>query len=224
MENLKTIKKYNLFKNIDDKDILAMLRCFNARISTFKKNKNVISSGDRINFLYIVLAGNVRETLVDSKGDITTYIDYKEGDIIGLGYAANAYKTFYSDMTALDDTTILLVDSHRFLNPCQNFCPRHTRVINNAFSSLAKQNIKLINRIKELTMGSTKEKVMCYLYNMRSNVKSSKFDIPYNRQELANYLGVERTALSKELSELQKEGVIKFQKNHFELLKIETKK
>ena len=81
-----------------------------------------------------------------------------------------------------------------------------------------------INRIKELTMGSTKEKVMCYLYNMRSNVKSSKFDIPYNRQELANYLGVERTALSKELSELQKEGVIKFQKNHFELLKTESKK
>ena len=219
MEKLKTIKKYNIFKNLDDQDILAMLRCFNARITTYKKDKHVITSGERINFLYLILSGSVRETLVDTKGNINTYIDYKEGDIIGLGYAANAYKTFYSDMIALEDTTILLVDSFRFLNPCQNYCPRHTKVINNSFAALAKQNIKLINRIKELTMSSTKEKVMCYLSNMRASVKSSKFDIPYNRQELANYLGVERTALSKELSALQKDGIIKFQKNHFEIIK-----
>jgi CRP-like cAMP-binding protein len=70
-------------------------------------------------------------------------------------------------------------------------------------------------------MSSTKEKVMCYLSNMRASVKSSKFDIPYNRQELANYLGVERSALSKELSNLQKQGYITFHKNHFTILKKE---
>ena len=69
-------------------------------------------------------------------------------------------------------------------------------------------------------MPTTKKKVMAYLSNIRSLVKSNSFDIPYNRQELANYLGVERSALSKELSDLQKEGYIKFHKNHFEIKRL----
>ena len=84
---------------------------------------------------------------------------------------------------------------------------------------LSNNNDAFLNRIKELTMPTTKEKVMCYLNNIRSAIKSTSFNIPYNRQELADYLGVERSALSKELSELQKAGYITFHKNHFELKK-----
>lgn len=219
MENIKTIKKIYLFKNLEDNEIVALLRCFNVKIMNFKPRKRLAGRLDKIDDLYIVLAGSVRESWYNDDGELTTYIDYREGDIIGLEYVSGVRKTFSGEIVALEETTIMTINSFRFLNPCNNFCPRHTKVINNAFSYLAKQNIKLINRVKELTMPTTKEKVMCYLNNVRSTVKSTSFNIPYNRQELADYLGVERSALSKELSELQKEGYITFHKNHFELQK-----
>ena len=219
MENIKTIKKIYLFKNLEDNEIVALLRCFNVKFINFKPRKRLVGRLDKIDDLYIVLTGSVRESWYNEDGELTTYIDYREGDIIGLEYVSGIRKTFSGEIVALEETTVMTINSFRFLNPCNNFCPRHTKVINNAFSYLAKQNIKLINRVKELTMPTTKEKVMCYLNNVRSTVKSTLFNIPYNRQELADYLGVERSALSKELSDLQKEGYITFHKNHFELQK-----
>lgn len=219
MENLKAIKKIYLFKNLEDNEITALLRCFSVRIVDFRQRKKIASRLDKINNLYIILSGAAREMWFNDEGEITTYIDYHEGDIIGLEYVSVGRKTFSSEIVAISDLQVVALDSFRFINPCNNFCPRHTKVINNAFSYLAKQNMKLQNRIKELSMPTTKKKVMCYLQNIRSSLKTNVFDIPYNRQELADYLGVERSALSKELSDLQKEGFIKYHKNHFEIKK-----
>ena len=219
MENLKSIKKLYLFKNLEENEITALLRCFNVKILNFKERKKIASRLDKIENLYILLSGRARESWYNSEGDLITSVDYTEGDIIGLDYISGQRKTFTGEIIALEDTQVMSVDSFRFINPCSNFCPKHTKVINNCFSLLAKQNIKLLNRIKEISMPTTKEKVMTYLLNVRSSVKSNSFNIPYNRQELADYLGVERSALSKELSELQKEGYIIFHKNHFELKK-----
>lgn len=220
MENLKAIKKLYLFKNLEDAEITALFRCFSVKILEFRQRKKIANRQDRINNIYIIISGSARETWYNDDGDLTTYIDYREGDIIGLDYVSGARKTFTGEIVALSDLQVISLDSFRFMNPCANFCPRHTKAINNAFSYLAKQNIKLQNRIKELSMPTTKKKVMCYLQNIRSSLKSNSFDIPYNRQELADYLGVERSALSKELSDLQKEGYIVYHKNHFEIKKI----
>lgn len=219
MENLKSIKKLYLFKNLEENEIVALLRCFNVKFINFRARKRIANRLDKIDELYIILSGSVRESWYNDDGELTTYIDYREGDIIGLEYVSGVRKTFSGEIIALEDTSVIALNSFRFLNPCNNFCPRHTKVINNAFVYLGKQNIKLLNRIKELTMPTTKQKVMCYLNNVRSTVKSTSFNIPYNRQELADYLGVERSALSKELSDLQKDGYITFHKNHFELNK-----
>lgn len=219
MEKIKSIKKLYLFKNLEENEITALLRCFSLKFITFKERKKLVSRFERIENIYIILSGSARETWFNEEGNITTNIDYREGDIIGLDYISGARKTFTNDIVALEETVVIALNSFRFLNPCNNFCPRHTKVITNAFSYLAKQNSKLLNRVKELTMPTTKEKVMCYLNNVRAAVKSNSFDIPYNRQELADYLGVERSALSKELSELQKSGFIIYHKNHFEIKK-----
>ena len=220
MEKIKTIKKINLFKNLEENEITALLRCFSVKFIEFRERKKIASRLDKIENLYIVLSGSAREAWYTDEGDIITYIDYREGDIIGLEYVSGVRKTFSGEIVATQDTMVMALDSFRFLTPCNNFCPKHTKVINNAFSYLAKQNIKLLNRIRELTMPTTKQKVMCYLLNVRSNVKSNSFNIPYNRQEMADYLGVERSALSKELSDLQKDGYITYHKNHFEIKKI----
>ena len=215
MENLKTIKKYHIFKNLEENEILALLRCFNAKIITYKTKKPIVEVGEKINNLYMILSGKGRDTVYDNDGNVITYFDYNAGDIIGLEHIASNNKTFTSTIIATVETTVLLLDSYRFINPCQNYCPRHTKIINRAYTLLSKQNIFLINRVKELSMPSTKKKVMCYLNNVKHTKKNNEFDIPYNREELAKYLGVERTALSKELSDLQKQELISFHKNHF---------
>lgn len=217
MENLKSIKKIFLFKNLEEHEITALLRCFNVKILNFREKKKIASRLDKIETLYIILSGRARESWYNSEGDLITTVDYVEGDIIGLEYVSGQRKTYSGEIVTLEETTVMSVDSFRFLNPCNNFCPRHIKAINNCFSLMAKQNIKLLNRIKEMSMSTTKEKVMTYLLNVRASAKSNSFDIPYNRQELADYLGVERTALSKELSDLQKDGYIVYHKNHFEL-------
>lgn len=221
MENIKTIKKYNLFKGFEENEIIALLRCFNAKVINFKERKPIISQGEKLQYLYLILSGHARDTWYDSEGNVNTYVDYKPGDIIGLEYCAGTYKMSPSTIIATEETTILALDNYRFLNPCQNYCPRHARILNKAYVLLSRQNQTLLNRIKELSMGSTKKKVMCYLNNVRQATRSSEFNIPYNREELANYLGVERSALSKELSDLQKQGYITFHKNHFTILKKE---
>lgn len=217
MENLKTIKKYDLFKNFEENEISALLRCFNARIVVFKNKKAIVEAGQKINYVYMVLSGKARDTWYDQDGNVNTYVDYGANDIIGLEHIANNNKTFSSTILAIEETTILMIDSFRFINPCQNNCPRHSKMLNRAYTLLSKQNQKLLNRIKELSMPSTKKKVMCYLNNMKQLHKSNEFDIPYNREELANYLGVERSALSKELSDLQKQGLITYHKSHFKI-------
>lgn len=219
MENLKSIKKFLIFKDIEDKDTIALLRCLSARIVSYKKSEIIINRGERINYLYIVINGCARDIITEVNGNITTIIDYKEGDIIGLETLFANRKTFQTDIVAREDSSILLVDVFRCINPCNNYCPRHVRLMNNIISLLAKQNNKLANRVKELTKSSTKDKVLCYLNNIKTTIKKDEFNIPFDRQELANYLGVERSALSKELSSLQKEGKIEFHKNHFKILK-----
>ena len=219
MENLKSIKKYQIFKNIDENDISALLRCFSARFVNIPKNTTFIHRGDRINNLYIITSGTVRDTITDIEGNINTYFDYHEGDILGLESFLTNRKTFLSDLQTETEVTAILIDSFRFTNPCQNFCPRHTQVIINTFSLIARQNQKLSERIKEITMRTTKDKIMCYLNNQKAYYKSSEFTIPFTHQELANYLGVERSALSKELGNLQKEGKITYHQKHFNLNK-----
>lgn len=215
MENLKTIKKYHIFKNIEEKNISSLLRCLNAKVVRVNKDVTFIKHQDKIHSLYIVINGIARNTVIDIDGNIITQIDYTEGDIIGLEYFYANRRTFLNDISAATDMTLLLVDSFRFVNPCQNFCPRHAALMQNAFTQLAKQSSKNTNRILELTQPTTKEKVLTYLNNVKQTKKSNEFDIPYNRQELADYLGVERTALSKELSDLKKIGKIDFHLNHF---------
>ena len=215
MENLKSIKKYNIFKGLEENEITSMLRCFSLRTLNIKKDSNFIMKGDRISYLYIIDSGCAVDSILDEDGNSIMYNEYFDGDIIGLRAYQNGRKTFPYDVYAKTDLKIYQVDAFRFLNPCQNFCPRHTKVFMNVMSQLSKQGSRYMFRIKDMTKKTTKEKLMSYLSTQKLINKSNEFDIPYTHQELALYLGVERSALSKELSFLQKQGLISYKGKHY---------
>jgi len=218
MENIKSIKKYAIFKNLDENEVQAMLRCFNAHITTYQKGITFIHKGDKINFFYVVNEGIARTHITDLNGNINTILDYQDSDIIGLSTFLSGKKTYQEDFTAETDIQVILVDSFRFVNPCQNFCPRHSKVLINISNILAKKNESLTDRVLELTKHTTKEKIMSFLENFSEYKGKKEFDIPYTHQELASRLGLERSALSKELSNLQKENAIQYKGKHFKLL------
>lgn len=218
MEETKLIKKFDLFKKINENDVRALFRCLQVKVVSYKKGDIILKYGDRVEYTYVIARGVARDTIIDKNGNINTHIDYMEGDIFGLEYYINNRKLSLSEIRAVSDVTLILLDSFRLLNPCENSCFRHTQVLQNLIIQLNRQNLTLIRRVKELTKNSSKEKILYYLYNVSLEKKSDEFDIPFNRQELASYLGIERSALSKEISNLQKEQLIECHKNHFKIL------
>lgn len=215
MENIKAIKKYNIFRGLEETEISALLRCFNARSVTIPKNTIFIRRGERIIYFYIIISGFASFNSVDINGNPVSSLELSEGDIIGINSYMNGKRSFQNEMIAKTEIKALLVDAFRFVTPCQNFCPRHTKVLINALNSTTKKNIMFAERIKSLSHSKTRDKILSYFNEQIVSKKSNEFDIPYTHQELANILGVERSALSKELSDMQKEGIITYHQKHY---------
>ena len=122
------------------------------------------------------------------------------------------------DAISVEDTLVLVLSYEKCTSMCRNACTRHKILINNLFQILSKENIELIQKIENVSQKSIRDKLLTYLSNEAQKKHSNSFDIQFNRQDLADYLNVDRSAMSFELSKLQKEGLISYNKNHFELL------
>lgn len=121
-------------------------------------------------------------------------------------------------VTAEMKSAVLFLDVRRILTVCGASCPFHSRVVQNLASCLAQKNLRLTEKLTHITQRTTREKLLSFLSAESIRQGASGFDIPYNRQQLADYLSVDRSAMSWELCRLRDEGVLRFHKNHFELL------
>ena len=121
------------------------------------------------------------------------------------------------DAIAVTKAKLLILSFSKCTSMCQNACTKHKILINNLFEILSKENIELIQKIENISQKSIRDKLLTYLSNEAKRNKSNSFEIPFNRQDMADYLNIDRSAMSFELSKLQKEGVLKFEKNKFEL-------
>ena len=219
MNLMNLAKKTIYFKKLDDMNFNAIMHCLQARVINVNKGDTVVNIGDKISYAYLILAGSLRSTSFDELGNLFINLDYEGGEIFGLVDIINNEKTFSNQLIALEDSTILLLDKFRLLNPTLNRCQRHIDLMKACFEELARQNKEYYFHKNILSLSSTKEKVMAYLTEYSKKVKSLDFYIPYSRIDLALYLGVERSALSYELSCLKKMDKIDFSKNHFILKK-----
>lgn len=205
------------FKNLDNENLRAILRCFSARIQTYQKGSNIINIGDEAINVYIIAAGSARSFSIDETGREYINKDFYRDDIFGLTYISNEMPVFNEYLKALEDTVVIICNGFRFLNPCENRCKRHVDCMKLSFNRLTKMISEDFYRIKIMSQSKTREKILSYLYQFKSRKKY--FTIPYNQTELANYLSVERSALSVELNKLKKEGIIDFDGNTYRIIK-----
>ena len=214
------IKNSPIFYSISDEELKALLTCFNAKIKTYENEERIIRQGDVVSHIYLILDGsvNIEKDTYWGRRMIISRIGKNEN--LALSFVASKNIESNIDAVAVKNTTILLLAFEKCTTMCQNVCTKHKILINNLFQIISKENIELIQKIENVSQKTIREKLMTFLSNESIKKHSNSFDIQFNRQDLADYLNIDRSAMSFELSKMQKEGFIKYQKNHFELLSV----
>ncbi len=215
---LGALKKCPLFAGFDEADITAMLSCLNAKEVRTKKNEVVFAAGDRPEYVGIVLEGSVHIVQEDYWGNRMILAAIEAGGIFGEAFSCAETAVLPVSVLTHDSGAVLLIDCRKILTTCSSACLFHARLIRNLMKILANKNIALTRKMEHVTKKTTRDKVLSYLSECALTEGTNSFTIPFNRQELADYLSVERSALSNTLCKMRDEGSIWFEKNKFRML------
>ena len=215
---LKILKNCRLFDGIEEDELLTMLGCLGARVISFDKKYTVFAEGAPAKHIGIMLKGSAQIIQIDYFGNRSILAEVSEGELFGEAFACADIDTLPVSVVAGEYCEVMIIDSSHVLGTCENNCVFHRKLIFNLMRDLAEKTLAFHRKIEVTSKRSTREKLMSYLNIQAKRAESSRFDIPFDRQELADYLEVERSGLSAEISKLKKEGIINCQKNHFELL------
>lgn len=214
----EVLRKCKLFDEIEDENLTSLLGCLGAAVRSFEKKETVIAEGDPARYIGIVLSGSVQIVSIDFFGNRNILSAVEPSELFAESFACAQTEAIPINVIAADTCEIMLIDCRRILHTCSNTCEFHRQLIFNLLKIMATKNIMFHQKIEISSKRSTREKLTTYLMFQAKKEGSNSFDIPFNRQELADYLEVDRSGLSAQISQLRREGVLKSQRNHFELL------
>jgi len=207
-----------LFDGIHMEDLSAMLGCIGGHSVTAVKGQYLCREGDPATHVGMVVSGAVRLEREDYYGNRSIVAHIGPGELFGETYACASAASLPISVVADVDSTVLLMDCSRITKTCSHACAFHSRIIFNLLRVVAEKNLVYDQKIQVTSKRTTREKLMAYLLNQAKLQGSSSFRIPYDRQALADYLEVDRSGLSSEISKLRKEGILLSEKNQFTLL------
>lgn len=211
------VKKNSLFAGIDATSFDQMLSCIEGRVKSYRKNGRILLAGDPVNTVGLVITGRVQIVRENAEGKQNLMAELREGDLFGEVFACADVSHSPVTVTAAQDCQVLHLCYKKIIATCPSVCPFHTKLIENMLTLMAHKNLMLNQKIEILSKRTTRERLLLYFDIERQG--SSRFTIPLSREELAAYLCVERSAMSAELSRMQKDGLIRYQKNQIEWLK-----
>jgi CRP-like cAMP-binding protein len=212
---IEVLENTSLFKGIAKDEILTMLDCLCTVNKKYQKNSTIINMEDKISSVGVVLSGNIQIIKEDHMGNSSILTNLKESDIfLETFVCANIGKSPVRVM-AITDSEILFIDYNKIINTCSSACIFHTILIENMLREIAFKNISLNTKMEIISKRSIREKITAYL-EYEGRMSKDAFKIPFTRNELADYLCVDRSALSRELCKMRDEGLIDFNKNRFQ--------
>lgn len=206
-----------LFRGLAPQEISAVLGCISAKQQSYPKHSFVFRAGKPVTHAGIVLRGELHIVREDFWGNQTIHAICRPADLFGEVFACLPDHTADVSVLAKQDTEVLYLDIQHLLTSCSNSCAFHNRLIHNYVTVLAQKNRMLNQKIRHCTQRTIRGKVLSYLSEQAVLTGSTTFRIPFNRQQLADYLSVDRSALSAELSHLQSQGLLTFHRNQFTL-------
>lgn len=217
-ENIKILKTSPLFQGVDDNDLEAMLSCLGATERKYRKNDVILLAGTRVTSVGILIDGNAQITRDDAEGNRAILSELEKSDLFAEAYVAAGSMEVPITVIATSDCRIIWIPFNKIVGTCSNACGFHKTLVQNMMRVIAVKNIWMNEKMRILSCKTTKEKLMTYLSDYSERVGKNKFRIPFSRNELADFLSVDRSAMSRELGKLRDEGYLKYHKNEFELL------
>ncbi len=215
---LEILKKCALFQGIDDQNLISLLGCLGAKVEYFDKKYTIIAEGNPAKYIGIVLSGSAQIEKIDYYGNRSILTIVAPSDLFGEAFACAGVKSVPVSVIANKPCEIMLINCEKILYTCENNCDFHRQLIFNLMRDLATKTLLFHQRIEVTSKRTTREKLMSYLMNEAKRHRNNSFYIPFDRQELADYLEVDRSGLSAEISRLRHEGVLESRKNFFKLL------
>lgn len=215
---LEILKKCPLFAEIGEEQLLRMLTCLGARVLSFDKKYTVFAEGTPAKYVGIVLTGEVQLLQVDYYGNRSILSHVGAGEMFAEAFACAEVGALPVSVVATEASEVMLIDCSHILHTCENHCGFHQQLIFNLMRDLAEKTILYHERIEVTSKRTTREKLLAYLTLEAKRAGGNDFTVPFDRQELADYLEVDRSGLSAEISKLRREGVLDNRKNRFVLL------
>lgn len=215
---LPVLQASPLFLGIASDDLHALLLCLSAAAASYDKNSFILRCGERVTSVGLILTGSAHIIKEDFWGNRNLLSHIEPGQLFAETYACAADLPLGVSVLAAEPTAVLFLDVRRILTTCTSACAFHSRLIHNLLSVLAEKNLLLQDKLTHLTQRTTREKLLSYLSAESVRHGSARFELPFNRQQLADYLSVDRSAMSNELGKMREEGLLTFFKNSFELL------
>ncbi len=216
---IPVLEKTRIFAGVSEEDIFSMLSCLDARLCIYKKGAYVLRQGERISDLMVLVDGTLHIQRDDYWGNRSILEQIAAGEMFGEAYLSPESDVLLNDVIAVENSAVMLFNGKKLLTTCPSACRFHSRIVQNIFFAVSEKNRKLVQKLGHMSRRSTREKLLSYLSEEAVRQGSPRFSIPFNRQQLADFLSVDRSAMSNELGKLRDAGFLKFDKNYFELVK-----
>lgn len=215
------LSRCSLFHGIGQEDLKEMMGCLGAKITSVSKGEPVFLEGDPAQMVGVVLSGGVQVVQDDYYGNRSVLSILQPGDSFGEAFSCAGLDHMPVSVFAVRESEVLLLNCRRILTLCSHTCHFHSLLIQNLLQGLAQKNLAFTQKVRYMSQKTTKDKLLTYLLDQAKQQGSAEFVIPCDRQTLADYLGVERTAMSAELGKLKKAGQLDTKGSWFHLNPVE---
>ena len=215
---ISILKRTQMFAGVGDDEISAMLSCLGARLYNYKKGEYVLRQGEHLNDILVLVEGNLHIQNDDYWGNRSILGQVTVGEMFGEAYVAPESGVLLNDVVATENSVVIFFNVKRIITTCSSACRFHTMVVQNMFFAISEKNKKLVQKLGHMSKRTTREKLISFLSEEAKKQNNAIFTIPFNRQQLADFLSVDRSAMSNELCKMRDEGLIEFDKNNFRLL------
>ena len=215
---ISILQRSQLFAGVGEANIEAMLDCLSANLRDYKKGEYVLREGERVDNVMLLASGSLNIQKDDFWGNRSIVNHISAGEMFGEAYIAPESGPILNDVIALEDSDVMFFDFRKILTVCSSACKFHTTVVQNLFFAISEKNRQLVQKLGHMSKRTTRDKLISYLSEQAKRSGSSTFSIPFNRQQLADFLCVDRSAMSNELCKLRDEGLLTFERSRFTLI------
>lgn len=214
-EYMPAVKTAPIFSGVGEREIESLLHCLRAETKSFQKGEYILRSGDTVDAAGLLLSGSALIVQEDFWGNRNIMSQILPGQLFAETFACLPDAALNVNVAAEEACTVMFLNVKRIITVCPSACAHHSRIIRNLLSELAGKNLRFNEKVTHMSQRTTRAKLKSYLSSEARRHNCAEFDIPFTRQQLADYLSVDRSGLSLELCRMRDEGILAFNKNHF---------